>query len=235
MFTAEAICWRMAFSGMFRLAIATIVSRRYSASRGLFAWIVVKLPSWPVFMAWSMSSASSLRTSPTTMRSGRIRRALTTSSRCRTAPLPSMFAGRVSSRTTCRCRSLSSAASSIVTTRSLSLMKLDRMFEQRRLARAGAARDDDVQPAGDGRLQELAHRLRPRLAPDQVVGAELVGAETANREHRAVQRQRRDDRVDARSVGQPRVDHRARFVDAAADRADDALDDLLQVPLVAGR
>ena len=62
------------------------------------------------------------------MRSGRIRRALTTSSRCRTAPLPSILAGRVSSRTTCRCRSFNSAASSIVTTRSLSLMKLERML-----------------------------------------------------------------------------------------------------------
>ena len=42
--TAEEICWRIAFSGMLRLAIATIVSRRYSASRGLLAWIVVKTP-----------------------------------------------------------------------------------------------------------------------------------------------------------------------------------------------
>ena len=32
--------------------------------------------------------------------------------------------------------------------------------------------------------------------------------------------------------GQARVDHRARLVDAAADRADDALDDLHQVPVV---
>ncbi len=31
---ADATCWRIALSGMFRLAIATIVSRRYSASRG---------------------------------------------------------------------------------------------------------------------------------------------------------------------------------------------------------
>ena len=33
------------------------------------------------------------------MRSGRIRRELTSSCRCRTAPLPSTFGGRVSSRT----------------------------------------------------------------------------------------------------------------------------------------
>ncbi len=65
-----------------------------------------------------MSRASSLRTSPTMMRSGRIRRALTTRSRWRTAPLPSMLGGRVSSRTTWRCRIINSAASSMVTTRS---------------------------------------------------------------------------------------------------------------------
>ena len=38
--------------------------------------MVVKLPSWPVFIACSMSSASSPRTSPTMMRSGRMRSAL---------------------------------------------------------------------------------------------------------------------------------------------------------------
>ena len=48
---AEAICCRTAFSGMFRFAMATMVSMRYNASRGLFAWMVVKLPSWPVFIA----------------------------------------------------------------------------------------------------------------------------------------------------------------------------------------
>ena len=50
---------------------------RDSASRGVLAWMVVSEPSWPVFIACSMSSASSPRTSPTTMRSGRIRSALT--------------------------------------------------------------------------------------------------------------------------------------------------------------
>ncbi len=84
----------------------------------------------------------------------------------------------------------------------------------------------------DGRFEEGLHRLRPRLTPDQIFGAELVGAEAADREHGAVERQRRNDRVDTRAVGQARVDHRARLVDAAADGADDALDDLHQMPLV---
>ena len=122
---AEAICWRIARSGMFRFAIATIVSSRYSASRALLAWTVVRLPSWPVFIACSMSRASSPRTSPTMMRSGRMRRALMTNCRCLTAPLPSMLGGRVSRRTTWRWRSVSSAASSIVTMRSLSEMNPD--------------------------------------------------------------------------------------------------------------
>ena len=48
---AEATCSRIARSGRSKPAISTRVSRRASASRALFAWIVVKLPSWPVFMA----------------------------------------------------------------------------------------------------------------------------------------------------------------------------------------
>ena len=56
-------------------------------SRGVLAWPVDIEPSWPVFMAWSMSSASPDRHSPTMMRSGRMRRALRTSSRIGIAPL----------------------------------------------------------------------------------------------------------------------------------------------------
>ena len=55
------------------------------------------------------------------------------------------------------------------------------------------------------------------------------------RHRRAVQRQRRDDRVDAAAVGEAGVDHRAGLVDAPADLADDAVDDLPQVRVVAER
>ncbi len=48
----------------------------------------------------------------------------------------------------------------------------------------------------------------------------------------AVDRERRNDGVDTRSVEEARVDHRARLVDAAADRAHDALDDAHQVAVV---
>ena len=44
-----------------------------------------------------------------------------------------------------------------------------------------------------------------------------------------VERQRRDDRVDAGAVGQAGVDQRRGLVDAPADPGDDAVDDPAQV------
>ena len=48
----------MARLGRSKPAISTIVSMRASASRGALACTVESEPSWPVFMAWSMSRAS---------------------------------------------------------------------------------------------------------------------------------------------------------------------------------
>ena len=90
---ALEICSRIARSGRSTPAVRTSVSSLDSASRGEFAWIVVSEPSWPVFMAWSMSSVSAPRTSPTMIRSGRMRREFRTSSRMRISPWPSMFGG----------------------------------------------------------------------------------------------------------------------------------------------
>ena len=56
--TALAICCRIALSGSSKPAIMIIVSIRATASRGVLAWSVVSEPSWPVFMACSMSSVS---------------------------------------------------------------------------------------------------------------------------------------------------------------------------------
>ena len=64
---------------------------------------------------------------------------------------------------------------------------------------------------------------------------QLVRAETADREQRTVDGQRRNDGVDARAVAQARVDHRRRFVDAAAHLRDDLVDDAQQVLVVAER
>ena len=88
---AWAICGRMAWRGMFVLPISIMVSILKRLSSGLFAWTVVRDPLWPVFMAWSMSIASWLRISPTTILSGRILSAFFRSVRMVTSPLPSMF------------------------------------------------------------------------------------------------------------------------------------------------
>ena len=73
-------------------AISTSISSRCKASRAEFAWIVVSEPSWPVFIACNMSSDSAPRTSPTMIRSGRMRRALRTRSRIWSRPRPRRWA-----------------------------------------------------------------------------------------------------------------------------------------------
>ena len=70
--------------------MSTMVSGRDSESRGLLAWTVVIEPSWPVFMACSMSRAAP--SDLTTMRSGLMRRAFLTRSRMAMRPRPSMLA-----------------------------------------------------------------------------------------------------------------------------------------------
>ena len=142
------------------LPICTMFSMRVSASRVVLAWMVDIEPSWPVFIACSMSNASPPRTSPMMMRSGRMRSALRTRSRWVISPRPSRLAGRVSRRTTCGCCNCSSAASSTVTTRSPAIDQPRHRVHQRRLAGAGAARDDHVQPCLRGDLQHARDRQR---------------------------------------------------------------------------
>ena len=148
---ALAICCRMAFSGRSRLAMAIMVSSRLSASRGVLAWSVVSEPSWPVFMACSMSTASAPRTlahddavGPHTQRVdqqqplGHLARALDVG-RAGLQPdhvgLAELELGRVLDRDD-------------------PLGGRDERrqdVEQRRLAGAGAARDEDVEPGLDDR------------------------------------------------------------------------------------
>ena len=97
--------------------------------------------------------------------------------------------------------------------------------EGRRLAGAGAARDEDVEAGLDAGPQELEHLRRRRPEADEVVDGERLGRELPDGDDRPDQRQRRDDRVDARAVGQAGVDPRAGLVDASAERGDDPVDD----------
>src|SRR5437667_186410 len=77
--------------------------------------------------------------------------------------------------------------------------------EQRRLAGARTAADQNVQPRLYASLQQLQHALGHGHLTDQVLTLELVPAKTADGEQRAVHGHRRNSGVDARSVGQTRV------------------------------
>jgi len=107
--------------------------------------------------------------------------------------------------------------------------------QQRRLARTRTSGHQDVQSGLDARSEKVRHVRRDRAEADQVVDAQRVPAELTDGQRGAVDRQRRDDGVDAGTVHESRVDERRRLVDAAADLADDAVDDPPQVRFVVER
>ena len=109
--------------------------------------------------------------------------------------------------------------------------ELRQRVERRRLARAGAAADEHVAARADRAGEQVAQRSRPGAVGDELVGAEAAAAKAPDREDRAVERQRRDDDVHARAVGQPRVAERLALVDAPPQRREDALDRVAQVGL----
>ncbi len=103
--------------------------------------------------------------------------------------------------------------------------------ERRRLAGAGAAADEHARAGAHGAGEEHQQRPGQRPVGDQLLGREAAAAEAADRQHRAVERQRRDHDVHARAVGQPRVAQRLGLVDPAAERREDALDRVAQLGL----
>ncbi|MNV05386.1 hypothetical protein D3C71_957220 [compost metagenome] len=105
--------------------------------------------------------------------------------------------------------------------------------QQRGLAGAGAAGDEDVAAAAYQCVQQGVHRLVERTACEQFVGRERVFAELADRHHRAIDGQRRNDGVESAAVGQARIDHRVGVVKATAERRDDATQDAQQVAVIA--
>ncbi|MNS95310.1 hypothetical protein D3C72_1295640 [compost metagenome] len=105
-------------------------------------------------------------------------------------------------------------------------------IEQRGLARAGAAGDQDVAAAQHHRLQQRLHRCIEGALGQQLVGGEGVLAELADGHHRPVHRQWRDDRVEAATIGQACIDHRIGIIQAAAERGDDAAQDAQQVGVI---
>ena len=143
-----------------------------------------------------------------------------------------MFGGRDSSVITCSCWSWSSAASSIVTIRSSPGMNADIAFSVVVLP---------VPVPPEMRMFSLPFTQAARncaafgeIDPN-VIRSFIVYGSRANFRIVSVgplQRERRDDRVDAAAVGEARVDHRRGLVDAAADLRDDLVDDAQQVRVV---
>jgi hypothetical protein len=97
------------------------------------------------------------------------------------------------------------------------------------------AADERVHAGAHAVRQEVQHRPRHRAERDEVVGLEPFDGKPANREQRAIHRQRRHDGVDARPVGQARIHHRRAVVDPAADAAHNAIDDAQQMAIVLER
>src|SRR5437763_1792007 len=144
-----------------------------------------------------MSSASAPRTSPTMIRSGRMRSEFRTSWRIEISPEPSMFFGLASSRSTWFCFSWSSAATSIVTIRSESETACESAFRSvvlpgpvplERAVAEDVGRDLTAEPlavvpgdarlAGEPRLDLARHPLAKR---DRIhVGREELRAEVAD-------------------------------------------------------
>ena len=143
-----------------------------------------------------------------------------------------MFCGRDSSRSTWRCESCSSAASSIVTTRSDSGMAEERALSRVVLPVPVPPEMTTLRRASTHAARNSTAALRERAEADHLVEVEPLGLELADRDERPRQRQRRDDHVDAAAVGEPRVDHRRRLVDAPADLGDHLVDDAPQVGVV---
>ena len=104
--------------------------------------------------------------------------------------------------------------------------------QRRRLARAGATGDEDIEFRLDARLEEREHVGRGGSESDQVVDRKRRGRELSDRDDRPHQGQRLDDRVHPRPVGETRVDARAGLVDPPAKRGDDPVDDPQDVLVV---
>ena len=100
------------------------------------------------------------------------------------------------------------------------------------LAGAGSAGDQHRDLALHARRKEAQNARREGLVLQHFVLRDDVAAEAAYAEAGTVERQRRNDGVDARAVLQARVHNRLGFIDAPAHLRDDLFDDVQQVRIV---
>ena len=223
--TAEATCSRMARIGRSMPTISTIVSMRASVSRGPLEWMVqIDQLVTGVHRLEHVQGRGS-RTSPTTMRSGRMPEASSSPGRgCRRRPCP-------------RCRPVStragargpggvvgSAASSMVTMRSSEGIHIEESTLSVVVLRAPVLPDTVMLLPSAQASRNCAVRSVNEPNAMKVFRGVGVGGELADRQQRPVDRERRDHRVDPAAVGEAGVDHQARLVHPATDPRHDLVD-----------
>ena len=98
-------------------------------------------------------------------------------------------------------------------------------IEQGGLARAGAARDDDVHSRQDAGPQEFSHFRGEAAELDELVHSEGFTGKLSDRQRRPVDGQGRDDGVDTRAIGKPRINQGRGLVDPSAHPGDDPFND----------
>ena len=104
--------------------------------------------------------------------------------------------------------------------------------EKRGFAGAGTAGNEQIQAALHHGGEQFEHGFGQGFIFEHVARGDGIAAEAADGEAGAVKRERRDNGVDAGAILQAGVHHGRRFIDAAADAGDDAVDDLHQVLVV---
>ena len=225
-----AIISRIVFEGSEKPPIVIIDSRRDRASRGELACSVPIEPSWPVFIACReierLGSAHLADDDALGAHAQAVLDEVAHGHRTR----PSRLGGRVSRRTTCGLLQLKLGRVLAGDDPLVVLDVVGQAVEQRRLAGAGTAGDDDVAAHLADDLQgsrapsgEMAPKL-DELVERQLVLAEfrIVSAGPSMASGGAITLTREPS-------GEARVADRRGLVDAPADLADDALADVHQL------
>ena len=105
-------------------------------------------------------------------------------------------------------------------------------IQHRGFTRAGSARDKHIAARAHDGSQHFRHWFRHRTQINQLLHADRDFGELTNRKQRAIKRQRSDDRIYAAAVAQTGIDKWRAFIDPAADRADNFLNDPHQMLLI---
>src|SRR5256884_3220360 len=100
-----------------------------------------------------------------------------------------------------------------------------------RLAGAGAAGDEDVEVRLDTRFEEAGRLGGQRPEADQILDREGFAGKLPDRERCPIDRERRNNGIDAGAVGKPAVNHRRVVIDTASHECGDLANDADQIRL----